>query len=249
MIKKFKPKKTKPKPKNLVDHLEEVRKRLFIIIGALVLATIIVFPFAHQILLFLLAPLGEQQLIYTSPPEAFLANIKLAFTGGILLASPIIIYQVMAFVGPALYKKERRLFYPFIAGMYLLFLLGVTFAYTTVIPFTLNFFLRFAGEDLAPLFTISSYVSFNTNLLLVFGLTFQTPLAFLLLGLLNVITADLLQRIRKFAFLAIIILAAVITPPDGISQIMVALPLILLYEVGILLVRLVHRKRVREKEN
>ncbi len=249
MIKKFKPKKSKPQPKNFVDHLEEVRRRLFIIVGVLIIGTVAVFPFADRILLFLLAPLGEQQLIYTSPPEAFLANIKLAFTGGILITSPIIIYQIMAFIGPALYKKERRLFYPFIAGMYFLFLLGVTFAYTTVIPFTLNFFLRFAGQDLAPLFTISSYISFNTNLLLVFGLTFQTPLAFLLLGLLNIVNVPLLSRIRKFAFLAIVIIAAVITPPDGISQILVALPLILLYEVGILLVRLVHRKRVREEES
>jgi len=248
MIKKFKPQ-PRPKPQNLLDHLEEVRRRLFFIIGALILATVVVFPFAQEILLLLLAPLEDQQLIYTSPPEAFLASIKLAFTGGFLLVSPFIIFQIMVFLGPALFKKERRFFYPLVAGMYLLFLLGIAFAYFLVIPFTLNFFLRFAGEDLAPLFTVSSYISFNINMLLVFGLTFQTPLAFLLLGLLNIINTALLRRIRKFAFLSIVVLAALITPPDGISQVMVALPLLLLYEVGIGLVHLAHRRRARARES
>lgn len=228
---------------SLLEHLEELRRRLFICVIFVAVGTVAGFAFVERIRKLLIRPAGELSLIYVNPPEALVANIRLAFIAGIILALPLILYQVLAFIFPALYKNEKKIIIPIVFFMLIFFAGGVSFAYFTVFPFAITFFLNFAGEDLAAMFTITNYLSFATSLLFAFGLVFQTPLLFYVLGKLNIVSAKFLRRNRKYAVLIIVILSAVITPPDVVTQIMLAIPLIFLYELGVILVVISQRGR------
>ena len=231
---------------SIIQHLEELRKRLLICIVALIVTASGSFLFVDEIRRLLVQPAGSLELIYITPPEALMANIRLAILAGIIGAMPIFVYQFLAFVMPALYKNEKRILLPVVFGMLIMFSMGIYFSYRIAFPFAIAFFLKFASEDLVPMFTITQYISFVTQFLLTFGLVFQLPLLFLVLGLLQVVTAGLLRRIRKYVILLIMVGAAIITPPDVVSQLMIAAPLWVLYEVGILLVWLVQFRKRRK---
>ncbi|MBS4031726.1 MAG: twin-arginine translocase subunit TatC [Clostridiales bacterium] len=220
----------------LFDHLEELRKRLFISIITLFIATIIGFTAVDSLRGILTRPAGHLDLIFVSPPEALMANFRLALIAGILISMPVLTYQFLAFIFPALYKNEKKIILPVMAAMLLFFTAGISFAYFTVFPYTIIFFMQFASEGLTAMFTISNYLTFATNFLFAFGVVFQLPILFWFLGWLHIVDAAFLRSQRKYALLFIVVIAAILTPPDVVSQIMMALPLLVLYEIGIILV-------------
>lgn len=228
---------------SLFDHLEELRKRLIIIAAVIFVATVISFVYIEEILDIITRPAEDLQLIYITPAEAFMAQIRLAFICGIIVTLPFTIYQVLAFVLPALRKTEKKAIIPLVVSMIFLFALGVVFAYMVVFPFAMRFFLEFAMEDLTPYFTISNYISFVVTFMVAFGIIFETPVVFWFLGHLGIVSSFFLRKNRKFAILVMAVLSAFITPPDIFSQFLMIAPLALLYEAGVVLVRLTERKR------
>lgn len=229
------------------EHLDELRKRLIIIAVIIFVAAVVCFIFIEEIIFFLTSSAENLDLIYTSPAEAFMAQIRLAFLVGALMTLPFTLHQILAFVMPALRKQEKKIVILLLIFMVLLFYAGLLFGFFIVFPYALYFFLGFATEELLPLFTISSYISFVVTFLVGFGLVFQVPLVFWFLGYLSIISSKFLRMNRKYAVLVIAIISAVITPPDLFSQLLMIGPLLLLYEVGILLVRFTERKRVKEQ--
>lgn len=193
------------------------------------------------------------RLVFTAPLEFFFTKLKLAAFGAVILAFPILAWQVYAFVAPGLYKRERRAFLPFLAAAPGLFLLGAALVYYVILPFVLWFSLsqQIVGDadvtvELLP--KVSDYLTLVTTLLLAFGLCFQLPVVLTLLALTGIVNAQMLKTGRRYAILAIFIIAAIVTPPDPISQLSLAIPIILLYEISIWCVRLMERRRLREDE-
>jgi sec-independent protein translocase protein TatC len=227
----------------VLEHLAELRMRLLISAGALLVAAVISFSYVELIRGLLTSPLEGLQLIYLSPPEAFMANLRLALISGLVLSSPVIIYELMAFVFPGLLKEEKIFFVAVLFGIVVLFAAGVAFAYIIVFPFTIRFFLQFASVELEPKFTVTEYISFLFSFHLGFGVVFQLPLFTWTLGKIGLISSGFLKRNRKVALVVMLVLSAVITPPDIISQVVMVFPLALLYEIGIFMVLISERKR------
>lgn len=238
--------KSKPQAEmSFFEHLDELRKRLIYIAFAILIGAIICYNFVDQILFFLTMPAGDLELIYTTPAEAFMSQIRLSLTAGVVVAMPFIIYQILAFILPGLYRPEKKSLLLMVFSMLFLFVLGISFGYFIVFPYALFFFLGFAKEGLTALFSISSYISFAFSFLLAFGLAFQVPLIFWFFGYLGLVSSEFLKRNAKYALLIIAIIAAIITPPDVFSQIMMIIPLYVLFQTGIFLVRLTERKRAK----
>ena len=237
---------TKDGTMSVLEHLAELRLRLFISAGVLLVTAIICFANIELIRSLLTRPLDELKLIYLSPPEAFVANLRLALISGLILSSPVIIYELSAFIFPGLTRGEKLFYLLVLLGIVILFTLGIIFAYLIVFPFTLRFFLQFASEQLEPRFTISEYISFIFSFHLAFGVVFQLPLLTWTLGKIGLLSSEFLKRNRKVALLIMLVLSAVITPPDIISQVVMVLPLIILYEIGIVMVLISEKKRIKE---
>ncbi len=230
----------------IIRLMEELRKRLIIVTVTVFLTAIACFVFIEEIRYFLVLP-GEgleMRMIYLTPSEALLANLRLSFTAAALITLPIILYQVVA-LALAISQRSRRSAILLTLAMYFMFLLGLSFSYFVVFPFALNFFLGFSAADLVAEFSIARYISFATTFLFSFGLVFQLPLVFWFLGSIGILHKEFLRRNRKFALLIIIIFAAVLTPPDVFSQVLMAIPLMLLYEIGTILVHIAQKKRAR----
>jgi sec-independent protein translocase protein TatC len=237
----------------LILFFEELRKRLIIIIVLVFVFAIVSFNFSDQVRHLLLLP-GQRgyfgleargmdmQLIFLTPAEALMANLKLAFITSATLTLPIILYQLVALITAAAGMAKRAAFILAIV-MYLLFILGFSFAYFVVLPFALNFFIGFAAADLVPNFSFARYISFTTSFLFSFGLVFQLPVVFWFLGSIGLINTKFLRRNRKYALLIIVIISAILTPPDIFSQVLMAIPLMLLYELGIFMVYPSWRKK------
>ncbi|WP_338823073.1 Sec-independent protein translocase protein TatC [Moorella humiferrea] len=240
------------KSMTLTEHLEALRRVLIVSIIALVIATIAVyFGFRAQLLELILRPLKSLGInpVFITPWEAFFTTIKISFVAAIFLALPVILWEVWSFILPALHSHERRLVYMVMPASILLFLGGIIFGYLVVFPAAIRFLLVSASEGFTPLISISRYFSFLTMFVLPFGLIFQLPLVIMLLTHLGLITPRFLAKNRKYAVLLIFILAAVLTPtPDMISQTLMALPVIALYEVSIWISYLVRRKREERAE-
>lgn len=232
--------------KPFLQHLIELRLRLIYALLALGLSVAVCYPFAPQIFKFLIEPLwqamGEEEgrrLIYTGLTEAFLTYLKLAFFGGFILAFPMILWQLWLFIGPGLYDHEKKLIWPFLIASPLLFLMGASLAYYVVCPWAWQFFLSFeisaatGGLPLQLEARMSEYLSLIIKLILAFGLCFQLPLLILGLANIGILSLDGLKRKRKYAFLIIVVIAAVITPPDIISPLSLIIPLYTLYEISI----------------
>jgi sec-independent protein translocase protein TatC len=198
------------------------------------------------------ASLADITLQATAPLEQFFTNIKLSAFGAIILAFPIIAWQLYRFVAPGLYKKERNAFLPFLIASPVLFLMGASLVYYIMLPFVLWFSLsqQIVGEGVKVLLQtrVSEYLTLVTTLLLAFGLSFQLPVVLSLAGLAGLVDSKMLRTGRRYAIVAVFVVAAVITPPDPISQITLAVPLCLLYEISIWCVWLIERRRKREDE-
>lgn len=228
-----------------LGHLEEFRKRLIIIAIAILAATVVCFFYVDEVLFILTRQAQNMELIYTTPAEAFTSQIRLALITAVLVTLPFTLFQVLSFVLPALHSVEKTAMISLLVLMVFLFFGGIAFGYFAVFPFALHFFLGFSSEELLPLFTISRYISFVVSFLVAFGLVFQLPLIFWFLGRMSIISSQFLSANRKYALLVNAILSALITPPDVFSQILMIIPLVILYEVGFVLVRLTERKRAR----
>lgn len=224
----------------VTEHIEELRIRLFKSIVAVVVGFLISWPFRKAILLVIEKPLPHNiqgKLIFLSPTEGFFTALKLCMFSGVIIAMPFIIYQVWKFVEPGLYEHERKFIFPFILFCSLFFFTGIAFAYFIILPFGLRFLLGFMGNLLVPQITVGNYISFVIQMLLAFGVVFLLPVVTWLLTKLGIVNHKMLAKNRKYAILIIFVVAAVLTPPDAFSQIMMALPLMVLFELSIWIAR------------
>ncbi len=227
----------------LIEHLDELRGRLIKSVIALAVAVGVAFVFTPTIFKLLLGPAPESirnsGLVTFAPAEAFLTFFQVALMTGIGFSSPVIFYQIFAFVVPALTRKERRLVFSFMPLVVLFFIIGVLFGYYVTLPFALKYLLEFTMDGvLRPLINAASYIEFVTTILFWMGLAFETPIIIFFLSKVGLVNARRLTSWRKYAILAAFVIAAVITPtPDPLNQALVAVPLWILYEVGIVLSR------------
>ena len=229
------------------EHLEELRRRLIICFIAVGIGFVLSYFFAKQIFEILMRPLIKamppgEGLIFTALPEAFVTYLKVALLTGIGLASPVIIYQFWRFLAPGLYSRERRALLPIVLFSTIFFLGGALFGYFIVFPFGFKFFIGFASDNIRALPTIREYLKFATKLLFAFGFIFELPLFAFFLARLGLVTAETLRSKQKYAILIIFMVAAILTPPDVVTQVMMAGPLLLLYELSIWIAKVFGRK-------
>ncbi len=246
----------------LIEHLIELRKRLIYSVIGFVIVFGICLYFAEDIYEFLVRPLSNalkdhpgRRLIYTGLTEAMLTQIKVSFFAAIMLSFPIVAIQVWAFVAPGLYKNERRAFLPFLIATPILFTAGAAMAYYVVFPLAWSFFLSFetmgVGTGGLPIQfegKVNEYLDLSMKLIFSFGVMFLMPVALTLLGYVGLISSGWLRDKRKYAIVLIFIVAAVLTPPDVFSQCSLAIPVCLLYEISIILVRITEKKRAANAE-
>lgn len=237
-----------------LDHLEELRWRIVWSLGALVLGlgigfTVVVKGNLIRVLQQPIAPFLPGKLVFTNPADPFSISLSVAIMLGIVIASPVIIYQVWAFLSPALYRHEKRVVIPVIIGAVLLFVAGVALAWFWVLPMMLGFLMTFQTESLQPMITASGYFGFVTTLALTFGAAFELPVLILALAALGLVTPRFLARFRPYAFVLSFALSAFVTPGDiFLATLALTAPLYLLYELSVLLTLLIFRKRHRKEE-
>ncbi|MBS4024963.1 MAG: twin-arginine translocase subunit TatC [Clostridia bacterium] len=232
---------------SLFDHLEDLRRLLVVsLVSVLITSFGIFFAFKDPFMDFLLAPMHRMDIdiVILAPAEAFITQIKASVFAGILVALPIILWQIWSFIMPALHYHERRPVVAIVPASFVLFLAGVSFAYYMVFPLAIIFLIGVAGEGISPMISLSRYVSFLISFCLPFGLVFQLPLVILLLTKLGIVTPAFLAEKRKYAILVIAVLSATLTPPDVISMMLMAGPMVLFYEIGIILARIFTRKKI-----
>jgi sec-independent protein translocase protein TatC len=237
------------KPMPLIEHLMELRQRLLWSVGTFVVMFGVCYYFSAQIYGFLAAPLadilmsqggGDRRMIFTALYEAFFTYLKVAFFGAVFFSFPMWATQAWLFIAPGLYRSEKRAIMPFLLASPVLFLFGAALAYYFIFPLAWHFFISFetpAGGGTVPIqleAKVSEYLSLVMHMILAFGLAFQMPVALVLLCRVGILSVETLKKGRRYAIVGMFVLAAIITPPDVISQVGLALPLILLYEISIL---------------
>jgi sec-independent protein translocase protein TatC len=239
-----------------LDHLEELRHRLFWVVGAIIVGIIVSFVVLSKggfdIVAILAHPiepyLRGKQLVFTHPGTSFKIVLNASLILGILLATPVIGYQLWGFLSPALHAHEKRVIVPVMFGMIFLFLCGVALSYFIVLPFTLKFFMGFESSSLTPMIEATQYFSFAFSMMLAFGLAFQLPIAILLLSALGIVKPAFLKRYRRHAIVVTVVVAAFITPDASPTTLFaLSIPLYMLFELGLFLSQLVTRRR-RKRE-
>ncbi len=233
----------------LTSHLEELRKRLVRILIAVGIAFLGCFAFKEEIFRIVAQPLISvlppgSHMVYTGLPEAFFTYIKVSLYAGIFVASPVVLYQVWKFISPGLFPKEKKFVAPFVITSTMLFIGGVCFGYFLVLPSAYKFFLEFTTDFLKPMLSMREYLTLTLKLLLAFGIIFEIPVFLFFMTKIGLVTPRKLARMRRYAIVACFIVAAIITPtPDAFTQLMMAIPMIILYEVGIIVSRLASRRK------
>ncbi|MCF8081218.1 MAG: twin-arginine translocase subunit TatC [Desulfobacterales bacterium] len=235
-------------------HLEELRRRLIICFASVGVGFAGGYLFKERLFEILMNPLVKvmkpgQNLVFTGLPEAFFTYLKVSLLAGILIASPVIIYQFWLFVAPGLYEREKRLLIPIVLLSTIFFVGGALFGYFIVFPYGFKFFLGFATEIIRPLPSMKEYMSFSSKLLIAFGLVFELPLVITFLARLGIVSVDFLKKNRKYALLCFFVGAAILTPPDVVTQVMMALPLMVLYEISIVGARVFGKKPLDDPED
>ncbi len=257
---------------NFLDHIEEFRSRLLKILVGMIIPVGVAMFFYEELFAFMLYPIRENGLVdellaffnasefleqtgtpvilqAINPSDTFLSAIKISVTVGIFVSLPWIIYQIWMFVSPALTRSEKKHTFPVVFFATTFFLIGAAFAYLIVLPFALNFLANFGGTLVQNQWAISEYFDLILKFLLSFGIVFEMPLLAYILAKLDLITASFLRSYRRYAVVVIIVLAAILTPPDVVSQVLMAIPLLALYELSIWIVRIARPKSPFEEED
>ncbi len=233
----------------LFEHLGELRTRLIRAVTSISVIFFVCLYFATPLLNFLKTPLKSilpkdaNTLHFTGPLEVLFADMKVAFFTSLILGSPIWLYQFWKFIEPALYETERRYILPFIFSSVLLFVTGVTFSFFLIIPMCLEFLIGIGMEVGVPIITVSDYLSLLIIMVMGFGFIFETPLILVLLASLEIIDSKILTTYRRHIIVFILIIAALLTPPDPISQLAMAIPLYVMYEISILIIKAMEKKK------
>lgn len=232
---------------SFISHLVELRSRLLKAVAAVLLVLLCLLPFANKLYAWLALPLVKHlpqggTMIATEVASPFLTPIKLAFFVALFIAIPVVLYQLWAFVAPGLYRNEKRLAMPILVSSVMLFYIGCAFAYFFVLPAVFTFMTAIAPEGVAVMPDIGRYLDFVLALFLAFGLCFEVPVVLVILVTLGVVTPTQLAESRRYAIVGSFVVAAVLTPPDVFSQLMLAIPMCLLYELGILSARSLSRR-------
>lgn len=230
------------------SHLEELRKRLIHCFIAVIIGFLISYGFKEKLFEILTYPLMQvmqegDTLIFTGLPEAFFTLLKVSLLSGIMLAIPVITYEFWMFVAPGLYKNERKFMLPIVIISSFFFIGGALFGYFIVFPFGFKFLLGFASETIRPFPSMKEYLGFSAKLLLAFGFVFELPLVITFLARIGLVTVDFLKANRKYAVLIFFIGSAILTPPDVVTQVMMSVPLMILYEISIVGARIFGKKK------
>lgn len=252
-----------------MTHLSELRTRLLLSVIAVVAGFSVCFNYSEIIFEYLKLPMNASvhvsrtepyisfipyekitDLVFLAPGEAFWVHMKVSAIAGLILAMPILFWQLWRFISPGLHRKEKRMALPFIFVTSGLFFTGTAFCFIVVLPFAMNFLLNFRAESLTPMISVERYVDFCLKFILAFGAVFELPVIIVFLTRLGVVSADALARNRKYALLGAFIVAALMTPtPDAFNQTLMAVPIIVLYEAGILASRIFSRRRAKRHDD
>ncbi len=240
-------------PMTLLDHLKELRIRLTRIVIMLIIGFFASYSFAELTYNLLTVPLtinmpANASLIYTSPPGLFFVYLKVAFVMSFFVSSPYTFYQLWAFVAPGLYSEEKKVLMPLSLISAFFFLAGAAFCFYMVLPIAFKFFMGFATETITPMISVEEYLTFVLKLLIAFGVVFEMPLFSFFLARMGLVTGAKMRKWRKYSILLMFICAALLTPPDVFSQTLMAMPMILLYEVSILIAQMVEKDKKKEKD-
>lgn len=239
---------------SIVEHLSELRFRVVRALWGLIVGFGICYYFNEQLMDVIRMPIqpflpnNGGGLVFLGVMDKFVAGLKVALLGGIILSCPWWLYQLWKFIAPGLYDKERKYAIGFISFGSFMFLIGVSFAYFLVYPAAFKFLLSFGGTKDTPMITLSEYLSFFVTTTLVFGAAFELPLIMVILGLLGIIDDKLLRSKRRYAIVILAVISAVLTPPDALSMFMLLVPLTVLYEMSIVLVRVFVKARETNPE-
>ena len=235
----------------IIQHFEALRKSVIISVVAIVAAGLVCFNYNEQLLSIVTYPLRSinQQLIVTGVTEAFFVKLELSFLAGFVIAFPVVAWSIWGFFKPALYPHERKYVYVLFPLVIFLFMAGVLFSYFGILPLVLNFFVYIAGENLQTMFKVDQYVNFVMAFSIPFGLVFELPVVVFFLTKIGVLKPKMLSKNRKYAILIIVVGAAALTPgPDPISQLMMAIPVYILYEVSIVVAKFA-KPRVKKEDD
>ncbi len=231
----------------LVEHLTELRKRLIYSSVVLIVSIFVSYSFSEMIVKYIIDIAPNINFVFIAPAELLLSYVKIAVISGFVVSAPFLILQIWIFVSPGLKKKEKRTIATslFVGGIF--FIAGVVFAFLVVLPIMLQFFMGFQIEEIEEMISFSSYLTFVINTLLSFGIIFELPIIMVILTRFRIISVSFIKKNRKYTILIIFIVAAILTPPEVITQILLAVPMILLFEVGVLFASIVERKEKKKK--
>lgn len=233
----------------LTGHLSELRTRILTILGSVVFLFIGTYYFSGELLILVQRPIAGQQLVFLSPTEAFFTRLKVALYAAIFLALPVLLHQIWMFCAPGLLTREKRYAVVFVFCSSMLFIAGALFCYFLILPYGLSFLLSFATDTITPQISIGFYISFVFKLILVFGIVFEVPLVTLMLVQAGVVTPEFLSSNRSYVIVGAFVAAAVLTPPDAITQVFLAGPLIVLYEISIWASKIIVRRKKQNTED
>lgn len=238
---------------SLVEHLQELRKRILYIIIWTVIGFIPCYAYGTKLFYYLKLPLINvlpegSDIIFTGLPDGFFTEMQIGLIAGLFLVSPMIFYQLWAFIAPGLYKEEKVFLLPiaFFSGLF--FIIGGAFCYFITFPVAFKFFLTYNSEHMRAMLSATEYMSFSLHLLFAFGIIFELPLVVFFLSRIGIISANWLKKMRRYAILAIVIVAAILSPPDVLSQLLMCIPMLVLYEVSILVAVVFGKNNNEEKE-
>lgn len=232
----------------IVEHLTELRKRLIYSSIVLLVAVAVAYNYSEMIVQHIVNIAGNINFVFIAPAELLMSYVKIAVIGGFVVAGPFLILQIWLFVSPGLTKSEKRTIAVslFVGGIF--FIIGVVFAYLIILPLMLQFFMGFQIEQIEEMISFSNYLSFVINTLLSFGIIFELPIIMVILTKFHILKVDFIKKNRKYIILIIFVVAAILTPPDVITQVLLAGPMILLFEIGVIFASIVEKKNKKVVE-